>query len=241
LQRKTLSDLERLIDRHVDKPCEIVPKDAVGIREDVILSGNFDQIEATSLSIDIRQFTGMTNALGRATMVKMLRAFFEGSVMLISNQGGVVADFNGDGMIVLFCGPSRTEKAFRAAGNIRWFIEEMLKPRFATYFAHRVLPFVNIGHFDAGCGIDDGPVLVARVGTSQFSDIAWVGRCVNSSAKLCKAASSPESIIITHEAYERLDGIPLAAEIDWSPAKVIEIGGISRTTIATDFLLAVEG
>jgi class 3 adenylate cyclase len=230
-----LSELNAIVEAHVASPCEIRPRDTIGVRDEVPLGAQVDQVEATSLSLDIRQFTGMTNALGRQVMVKMLKAFFEGSVMLISEHQGVVADFNGDGMIVLFCGPQRTERAFLAAANINWFTDEVLKPRFATYFARNGRPFSNAGQFEAGCGIDDGIVLVARVGTSQFNDIAWVGRCVNSSAKLCKIARSPESIIVTHEAYERLDGVPLLDEVEWSKAGSFEIGGVSRTAFATGF------
>ena len=229
------SKLESIVDHHVGLSCAIQPADSVGRREDFSLSGTIDQLEATSLSIDIRQFTGMTNALGRQVMVKMLRAFFEGAVMLLSERNGVVADFNGDGMIVLFTGPQRTENGFVAAANITWFTREVLKPRFAAYFERDGRPFNNVEHFDAGCGIDDGIVLVTRVGTSEFSDIAWVGRCVNSSAKLCKAARSPESIVVTHEAYERLDGIGALDQVEWSRAEPLEIGGASRTVVGTGF------
>jgi class 3 adenylate cyclase len=229
------SELESIVERHVGLPCAITAVDAVGSREDVLLGGAVGQLEATSLSIDIRQFTGMTNTLGRQVMVKMLKAFFEGSVRLLSQHGGVVADFNGDGMIVLFSGPRRTEGAFLAAANINWFTHEVLKPRFADYFSRNGRPFNNVAEFDAGCGIDDGIVLIARVGTSEFSDLAWVGRCVNSSAKLCKAARWPESIAVTHEAYERLDGVPLLDEVEWSAAGSLEIGGASRTVFGTGF------
>jgi adenylate cyclase len=229
------SELEQLVERHVALPTEITPVEKVGHREDISLGGGIDQLEATSLSLDIRQFTGMTNSVGRQVMVKMLRAFFEGSVMLIAQRGGVVADFNGDGMIVLFTGPRRTEHGFLAAANISWFTHEVLKPRFAEYFTRNGRPFNIVEHFDAGCGLDDGLVLVTRVGTRDFSDVAWVGRCVNSSAKLCKAARAPESIAVTHEAYERLDGVAPLDSVNWSPASSLEIGGVSRTVLSTGF------
>jgi class 3 adenylate cyclase len=229
------SELESIVERHAGLPSEITPAAEVGRREDMLLSGAVQQLEATSLSIDIRSFTGMTNALGRQVMVKMLRAFFEGAVTLLSERGGIVADFNGDGMIVLFTGHRRTEEAFLAAANISWFTHEVLKPRFATYFGRNGRPFNNVEQFDAGTGLDDGLVLVTRVGTAEFSDIAWVGRCVNASAKLCKAARSPESIAVTHEAYERLDGVSLLDEVEWSPAGSLEIGGVARTVLSTSF------
>ncbi|GIF26320.1 class 3 adenylate cyclase [Actinoplanes tereljensis] len=79
-------------------------------------------------------------------------------------------------------------------------------------------------------------MLITRVGTRDFSDIAWVGRCVNSSAKLCKAARSPELIAVTHEAYERLDGTDILHDVEWSQAASLEIGGVSRTVFSTGFV-----
>jgi class 3 adenylate cyclase len=228
------SELDEIVDRYVDKPCVITRVGSVPPRDEIRLGTEIVQVDATAMSMDIRQFTGLTNALGRQAMVKMLKAFFEGSVALVAANDGVVADFNGDGMITLFTGSERTEQAMLAAAQIRWFIEETLRPRFAQYFQY-VGGFDRIGHFDAGFGLDDGLVLVARVGTQGFSDIAWVGRCVNSAAKLCKLARSPQAVVVTHEAYERLDGVSFASDLQWSPADVVEVGGVSRTVLATAY------
>lgn len=233
-----LSELEKIVDRYVDRPCDITPMSAVPDRDRLRIGPAVAQVEATALSIDIRQFTGMTNALGRQVMVKMLKAFFEGSVALVSANQGVVADFNGDGMITLFTGSDRTERAFLTASQIGWFIDESLRPKFARFFERVGVPFRRIDQFDAGCGIDDGLVLIARVGTEAFSDIAWVGRCVNSAAKLCKAADATKATIVTHEVYERLDSAPFAHEVKWLPAEDVEVGGVRRTTAATSYRCA---
>lgn len=230
-----LTDLDDIVDRYIDRPCEIVPSGRVPARDEVGLGQRVAQLEATTLAIDIRQFTGMTNALGRLTMVKMLKAFFEGTVALVALNGGAVADFNGDGMITLFVGHDRTERAVRTAGEIRWFIEQKLRPKFSVYFDRVNGGFAITDEFDAGCGIDDGIVLVARVGTREFSDIAWVGRSVNSAAKLCKAAGATHHIMVTHEAYERLDGTPFGHGDLWTALDHMTIGGATRTVFSTAF------
>jgi class 3 adenylate cyclase len=234
-----MAELEEIVDRYVEKPYIITPSVTVPARDDVELGNNVAELDATALSMDIRQFTGLTNAIGRQVMVKMLKAFFQGSVALVAANGGEVADFNGDGMITLFTGSRRTERALLAAGQIRWFIQEILRPRFAGHLT-RATDFADIEGFDAGFGLDDGLVLVARVGTQDFSDIAWVGRCVNSAAKLCKSARSPEAIAVTSEAYERLDSVPFAVDLRWQAAERVEVGGFVRTVFATAFTRSPE-
>ena len=233
-----VNDLKESVRRHVEDPCAIVAADKVPERQDIKLAAEAIQIEATALSIDIRQFSGLTNAFGRQVVVKMLRAFFEGSVKIVEASAGTVADFNGDGMIVLFTGADRTERAFRAASQIRWFLGEVLRPRFAGYFESDQVLKARIEEFDAGCGLDDGLVLIGRVGADGFNDIAWVGRCVNTAAKACKLAGSAKPIIATHEVYERLDASAFASGVSWTPIDLITVGGVQREVIATDHMSA---
>ncbi|MGW3891806.1 adenylate/guanylate cyclase domain-containing protein [Micromonospora chokoriensis] len=232
------NDLKESVRRHVENPCTIVNTDEIPDRKDIKLAAEAIQIEATALSIDIRQFSGLTNAFGRQVVVKMLRAFFEGSVRIVESSAGTVADFNGDGMIVLFTGTDRTERAFQAASQIRWFLSEVLRPRFARYFETDQVLKARIEEFDAGCGLDDGLVLIGRVGADGFSDIAWVGRCVNTAAKACKLAGSAHPIIATHEVYERLDTSTFAGAVDWTPIDLITVGGVQREVIATSHISA---
>ncbi|WP_435206986.1 adenylate/guanylate cyclase domain-containing protein [Micromonospora sp. bgisy143] len=229
-------DLRESVRQHVENACIIVNTDDIPERDQVKLAAEAVQVEATALSIDIRQFSGLTNAFGRQVVVRMLRAFFEGSVRIVEGSSGTVADFNGDGMIVLFAGADRTERAFRAASQIRWFLTEVLRPRFAKYFESDQFLKARIEEFDAGCGLDDGLVLIGRVGSEGFNDIAWVGRCVNTAAKACKLAGSSKPIIATHEVYERLDTSTFAGTVNWVPVDLITVGGVQREVIATSYV-----
>lgn len=223
------------VKKYLNEPCKITLLDAVPKRDDLVLGSGAIQVEATALSIDIRQFSSMTNILGRQVTVKMLKSFFDGSVRLTINAGGMIADFNGDGMITLFTGYNRAERAVRTAGEIQWFLNDILRPHFADYFKQEQDLLTPITQFDAGCGLDDGLVLIGRVGMNEFSDIAWVGRCVNTSAKLCKDAQAPQALIATHEVRERLDGSDISNAIKWSPVGQVEIGGIPRSVLATSY------
>lgn len=210
------------------------PRDA--IRTD---SGVF-QFEAAVLSADIRQYSGITNALGRRVAINMLRSFFSGVVRICVGNGGSVADFNGDGMIVVFTGERRVDAAARAAGQCRWFINALLQPRFADAFTGQQLvpKGEEVVGIDAGFAIDEGMILACRIGVEDHHDAVWVGDCVNTSAKLCKLATS---ILITRDAFDRLSldpGEPFHSA--WRVAENTKVGGVSQSVLLTEELWPLD-
>ena len=224
--------------RHLTDPYEITPADRIPARDDVPLGPAATRVDATALSVDIRRYSEITNTFGREIVVKLLKAFFDGSVRLVVGAGGVVAEFNGDGLIALFTGIERTANAFRAAAGVRWFLVEILRPCLAAYLRTDRVPSGRVEEFDAGCSLDDGTVLVSRVGIGACSDIAWVGRCVNTAAKLCKLARSPQALIVTREVHERLRGSVYANGVEWLPIEPIRVGGMLRTVFSTGYACA---
>jgi len=49
----------------------------------------------------------------------MMKAYFSGAVKIINDNGGEVRSFNGDGMLALFMGDTRTSRAHGAGGLAR--------------------------------------------------------------------------------------------------------------------------
>jgi class 3 adenylate cyclase len=70
-------------------------------RDDTSFGDDAVQCEVTVLATDIRQYSTMTNAFGRQAVVQMLRAFLSAAVWLVVENSGGVADFNGDGMVLV--------------------------------------------------------------------------------------------------------------------------------------------
>lgn len=62
---------------------------------------------ATSLFIDVRQSSDITDPFRRETAIKMMKYFFFGSVKIINYHDGSVRSFNGDGMLATFVGDSQ--------------------------------------------------------------------------------------------------------------------------------------
>ena len=78
--------------------------------------------------------------------------------------------------------------------QVKWFVEQILQPRFERYFESNRTTFGASLGFDIGCGLDDGDIYAVKVGIRGTNDVAWVGRCTNTSAKLSNLAQPPRNI-----------------------------------------------
>src|SRR5690606_1554194 len=134
----------------------------------------------------------------------MMKAYFDGSVRIVNANDGYVRSFNGDGMLAIFREPNQSDHAVKAAMQIKWFLQEILVPRFASFFGGNAAAVGKALEFDLGLGIDVGGIFAVRVGIKGTNDVAWVGRGTNTSAKLANLSSSPKSIWITRAVYNEL-------------------------------------
>ncbi len=92
--------------------------------------------------------------------------------------------------MVVFAGTDRANNAVRAAMEMSWFIQDILKPKVDGYMkANRELS--NIG-LSFGIGVDMGTVLVVRGGFKgeNNNDLVWVGNATNYAVKLSNVTSS---------------------------------------------------
>jgi class 3 adenylate cyclase len=111
------------------------------------------------------------------------------------------------------------------------FVVNVLQPKFARYFENNRSAVGQDLRFSIGCGLDDGYIYAVRVGIRGTNDVAWVGRCTNTAAKLSNILAGPPYIGITHEVYKRLDSDRKTSSNGrdmWSVQQTGEFGGVSR-------------
>ena len=174
----------------------------------------------------------------------MLKSYFDGAVKIINTNDGTVRSFNGDGMLALFVGVKQSNNAVKAAMQIRWFVRSILWPKFNAYFSANAAARGARLNFSVGCGLDYGDIYAVRVGIRGTNDVAWVGRCTNTAAKLSNELHHPRSIGVTRAVFSRLnddrklslDGRPM-----WSAEPFADFGGVTRAYRTTSFWWAVRG
>ncbi|HKE43467.1 MAG TPA: adenylate/guanylate cyclase domain-containing protein [Steroidobacteraceae bacterium] len=129
--------------------------------------------DVTILFQDIRGFTGLSEGLDPAALLKLLNRFFTEVVAAVEAEGGVVKQFVGDGVMALFGAPQayqdHAQRAVRAALGI--------VNRLAGL--NRELQQQGLPALQIGVGIHTGAVVAGLIGPDNRVEYGVVGDPVN--------------------------------------------------------------
>lgn len=231
------AELTSLVDGYLAGTYETYQPRGVPEPADIPLGKKAAKLEATALFIDLRQSSDITNAFRRQTAAKMLKSYFDGAVRIINANNGKVRSFNGDGMLALFVGDSQSNNAVKAAMQVRWYVEHVLWPKFNGYFAANAAARGGRLDFSIGAGLDYGDIYAVRIGIRGTNDVAWVGRCTNTAAKLSNTLHHPRSVGVTRAVYKRLNRNRKYSDDRhmWSDERFDDFGGVQRAYRTTTF------
>jgi adenylate cyclase len=149
---------------------------------EAVLSGRVplegERRDVSILFQDIRGFTGLSERLDAAVLLRMLNEFFTAVVAAVEAEGGVVKQFLGDGVMALFGAPQayedHAERAVRAAIGIVCRLEA-LNERFAQEHGIRL---------EIGVGIHTGMVVAGLIGPDNRMEYGVVGEPVNLASRI---------------------------------------------------------
>ncbi len=140
------------------------------------LGGKF--VEATVMFSDIRSFTTIVESQTPAETIELLNTYYTLMFEAISDQGGVVNQMVGDGLMAIFGAPlaqtSHCEHAVKAALDMIDMIQLLNADRLAQ------------GKIEIriGIGIASGQVIAGYTGTTRRATYTCVGDTVNLAARL---------------------------------------------------------
>jgi adenylate cyclase len=140
------------------------------------LGGKF--VEATAMFSDIRSFTTIAESQTPAETIELLNTYYTLMFEAISDQGGVVNQMVGDGLMAIFGAPlvqaEHCEQAVKAALDMTDMIQLLNVDRLAQGKAE-----IRIG-----IGIASGQVIAGYTGTIRRATYTCVGDTVNLAARL---------------------------------------------------------
>lgn len=149
------------------------------------IHGSEDRVVSV-LFADIRGYSTLTSNSSNDAVLSTLRTFFNLAAPAVYDHYGVVDQFLGDGMKVLFNVPvprvTHTEDAVRAALSIVKRLDG--KP------------------FGVGVGVETGMALAGHIGLDTVVDFTCVGETVNLAARL-QAIAGPGELVIGPTAWRK--------------------------------------
>jgi adenylate cyclase len=156
-----------------------------------------EQREITVLFADIRNFTAFSETHTAPEVVKLLNAFFTAVVPVIEAEEGIVNQYLGDGMMVLFGAPQpQPDHALRAVRAAVGMLDRVhrLQQRFQQ---------LGADGFRIGIGIHTGSAVVGTVGSPRRLDYTAIGDTVNTAARIESCNKQLQTEILLSEATLR--------------------------------------
>ena len=120
---------------------------------------------------------------------------------------GQLRSFNGDGVLVAFAGDSKRTNAAKAALQMSWFAQKVLKPKLNATFQNNQQLNGQVFGFNYGIGIDVGKVLIVRGGIrgENNNDLVWVGNATNYAVKLSGLSEGDYHVYISEDVYKKME------------------------------------
>jgi adenylate cyclase len=165
-----------------------------------VLRGGGETIEAVIWFCDLRGFTRLSDRLPGQAVVALLNDYFAEMGAAVTQAGGEILKFMGDGMLAIFAvadAGARRETAGRAAA--------------AAAQAFRAIAALNERRGAAGAepirfglALHIGEVMFGNIGASARLDFTVIGPAVNHAARLEKLCSTLNRSIVVSAAVAAL-------------------------------------
>jgi class 3 adenylate cyclase len=151
----------------------------------------------TSLFVDIRGFTTLTEKVPPEIIVEILNEYYQTAVEAIRRHGGIPNKFIGDEIMALFNAPRTLENSEEAACRAAIDIQLSI----ARLNTEKLRP--NLGQeITCGVGVNTGEVIVGIVGKEKIEYTA-LGDDVNIASRL-QGRARPGQVLIGQATYEAL-------------------------------------
>ncbi|MDQ3026628.1 MAG: CHASE2 domain-containing protein [Pseudomonadota bacterium] len=157
-------------------------------------------VDICVLFSDVRDFTTLSENMPPVVVTTVLQRYFDRMVHAVHRYDGTVDKFIGDGMMVLFGAPRKSDDA---CGNAVQCALAMLTEldQLNVEFTREGLPTLTIG-----IGINYGTVTVGNIGSSERHNYSAIGDAVNVAARVEGLTKDlGRKIIITEAVVSRIE------------------------------------
>jgi class 3 adenylate cyclase len=159
------------------------------LEESDLLEG--EEVDVTMLFLDVRDFTGFVERATAAEVVATLNRLFERVVPIVSEHGGHVDKFIGDGLLAVFGVPLRHRDHADRALAAALAIDRTVERDFG-------------GEIDVGIGLNSGPVVAGNVGGGGRLEFSVIGDAVNVAARVEAATrQTGDRVLVSEETLRR--------------------------------------
>ncbi len=161
----------------------------------------------TILFSDIRGFTRMSEHMEPHAVVELLNEYFSEMTDIISDSGGTLDKYLGDGIMAVYGAPwPKPDDALRAT-------KTAMEMQRALVALNREWESRGQQPLRMGVGLNTGPVTAGNIGSAKRMDYTVIGDAVNLASRLCSNAAGAQ-ILVSESTYMQLNGSIPAQRLD---------------------------
>ncbi len=190
-----------------------------------------ENISATTLFADIRDFTSLSERLPAQEVVNILNRYYTRMVDVIVEEGGLVNKFGGDSLLAVFGAPIRQPDHALRAVRAAWQMTRAL----AEFNAEQIalgMPALTIG-----IGIASGEVVAGNVGGEERIEYTVIGDPVNLASRLQSLTKELGATVLLSENTQKELG---EAQAEFHPFGKVPVRG-KREPISVFALQGLAG
>ena len=151
------------------------------------------------LVADLREFTGLTAALGPRQVLEIINRYFESMTEIIVDQRGTIDEFTGDGILVFFGAPQAIPDHCRHAVRCALDMQE------AMGALNMELSRVALPELRMGIGVNCGQLIVGNIGSEKRKKYGALGSPINLAFRI-EAQTVGGEVLVSPEIHSHLNG-----------------------------------
>lgn len=169
--------------------------------------GGSQTVETTLWFCDINNFSTVSEKVTPAQLIEMVNDFFEEMARIIHRHGGVIRQYVGDEIMVIFGAPSPLENHAKAAMAMTVDAFRRLKE-----LEERAAG--KPGFYEIKVGIHSGTVVCGNVGSSERMEYTAVGDDVNLASRVMGLNKQFETLaLVSQETVDLVGDLPQGLEL----------------------------
>jgi adenylate cyclase len=176
-------------------------------------------VTCTVLFADIRNFTGIAEALPATRLLKILNEYFARMSTIVVEEHGFVNKFGGDSLLAVFGTPLNPDADHAACG-----VHAALRMERALAEFNREQKEAWLPHIMIGIGIGTGDVVAGNVGSETKLEYTVIGDAVNVASRLHAMTKDLDEHILADGETARA----AAATARFRPVGEVDVRGKAR-------------
>jgi len=164
---------------------------------DLQLGNDAVNLRAAVLYADLQDSTKLVDTQLNTTAAEVYKSYMVCAARIIKNEGGSVTAYDGDRIMGVFLGDTKSDAAAKSALRINWALGAIVNPYLKRIYGESAYQAKHV------IGVDMSNILACRIGVRNDNDLVWIGRAANYAAKL-SAINENFPVYITGDVFDEL-------------------------------------